>query len=118
MKAVNNARDELQGDDLELFERLIAKRNTPVEVDELIGIFQALIEVGAPARDSVFARERGELDGVAPDQDRLGPEDVTVGLNQSTLLAHRDDRANEMLIGPHAAGDAVHDDPDGDACHS
>jgi hypothetical protein len=36
VKAVNNARDELQSDDLELFERLIAKRNTPVEADELI----------------------------------------------------------------------------------
>lgn len=36
VKSVNNARAKLQGDDLELFERLISNQKTDGEVEELI----------------------------------------------------------------------------------
>jgi hypothetical protein len=69
VKAVNNARDELQGDDLELFERLIAKRKTPAEADELIqkwgdgelGIFEKLrAEAAKPFSWKEWAEQKNE----------------------------------------------------------
>jgi hypothetical protein len=36
VKALNDARDQLHGDDLELFERLISRRRKPAEVQDLI----------------------------------------------------------------------------------
>src|ERR1700730_17058785 len=50
-----------------------------------------------------------ELAGIAPDQDRIRHHAVAIGKLDAALVADRDDRADQMLVEPHAAGDPVHD---------
>src|SRR5437763_3732043 len=47
--------------------------------------------------------------GIAADQDRIGHDAVAAGKPHAALLADCDDRADQMLVQSHAAGDAVHD---------
>ena len=60
---------------------------------------------------------RFELLGVAAGQHRLGPDHRAVVEAHAAARADRDDRADEVLVHPHAAGDAVHDDADGATRH-
>ena len=75
------------------------------------------IEVGGPARDAVRLRQLRELAPVAADQDRVGHHAVAVRERYAALGADGDDRADEMLVHAHAAGDAVHDDAESLLCH-
>jgi hypothetical protein len=74
------------------------------------GVLQRLVEVGAPARDVVRLGQRFHLLGVAADEDRVGHDLVAVGQRHAALRADRADRADQVLVHAHAAGDAVHDD--------
>jgi len=47
---------------------------------------------------------------VAADQDRVGHHPVAVLERDAALRADRQNRADQMLVHAHAAGDAVHDD--------
>ena len=67
-------------------------------------------QVGGPALDAMLPGDRRHLVGIAPDQDRVGHDAVAVGERHAALLAYGDDRADQVLIEPHAPGDAVHDD--------
>jgi hypothetical protein len=70
---------------------------------------QRLVEIGGPARDVELLGEPLDLAGVAADQDRVRHHAIAIGKLDATLLADRNDRANQMLVQPHAAGDPVHD---------
>ena len=83
-----------------------------VEVDLVLGAGQAAVEIGRVPRQPVGARQRLQLVLVAPDQDRLGVQRVAVAEIEPTLRAQRDDRADEVLVGPHAPRHPVHDDAD------
>src|SRR5262249_41847045 len=47
---------------------------------------------------------------IAADQNRIGHHAVAVLERHASLRPNGDNRANEMLVHAHAAGDAVHDD--------
>ena len=92
-------------------------RRAGVEEDAVVLVRERGLEVGAEARDAVRLRERLDLLGVAPDQDRIGHHAVAVGERHAALRADRDDRADQVLVHAHAPGDAVHDDAEGAGGH-
>src|SRR5205807_1362220 len=55
-------------------------------------------------------RESRDLLGVATDQNRIRHHAVTVWQRDAALIADRQDRAHQVLVEPHASGDAIHDD--------
>jgi hypothetical protein len=55
---------------------------------------------------------------VPTDQDRIGHHRVAVAQRDTALGADRHDRADQMLVHAHAAGDAVHDDAEALLRHS
>src|SRR5688572_18690453 len=65
----------------------------------------------------MLACERLHLRGVAAHEDRIGHDAIAVLERDAALLADLEDRADEVLIHPHAAGDAVHDDADAFLAH-
>src|ERR1700730_17899471 len=81
-----------------------------IEEQRVIGVLQRRIEVRRPARDAVRVGQLHELAFVAADQDRVGHHRVAVAQRHAPLRADRQNGADEMLIHPHAAGHAVHDD--------
>src|SRR5690606_9300746 len=48
--------------------------------------------------------------GATADQDRVGHHAAPAGELHATLLADRPDRTDQVLVQPHAAGDAMHHD--------
>jgi hypothetical protein len=65
----------------------------------------------------MFARQRLHLGRVAPHEQRIGHEARPVPERDAALLANLENRADEMLVHAHAAGDAVHDDADAPLAH-
>jgi len=89
----------------------------PVEEKPVVLVGERLVEICGPALDAGPSGERRELVRVAPDQDRIGHHPVTVGKQHAALLPHGNDRPQQMLVGAHAAGHAVHDDTEAPDCH-
>ena len=85
-------------------------RGRGIEEHGVVRVLQRGGEIGGRARDAVLLAERRDLLGVAADQDRIGHHAVAVRQRDAALLADRQDRAHEVLVQPHASGDAVHDD--------
>jgi len=85
-------------------------RGRGIEEHGVVLISERRVEIGGPARDVVAPGERLDLLGAATDQDRIGHDAVAIFQANTALLADRDDRADQMLVEPHAAGDAVHDE--------
>ena len=93
-------------------------RGGGVEEYGVVGVGQRRIEVGGDAVDAVGLGQRAELVLVAPDQDRIGHDAVAVAQDHAALGADGDDRAHEVLVGPHAPRHAVHDDAEPSHAHS
>ena len=92
-------------------------RRAGVEEDRVVLVGERGVEVGAPARDAVRLRERLDLVGVAADQDRVRHRLVAVRQRDAALGADRADRADQVLVHPHPAGDAVHDESESSCRH-
>jgi hypothetical protein len=88
-----------------------------VEVDRVRVVRERLFEISSHPMDAVLLRQRAQLPLVAPDEDRIGHQPRAVRHRDAPLLADRDDRANEVLVEPHASRDAVHDDADRVSVH-
>ena len=88
-------------------------RRLGVEVDRVLRVGQAGVQVGAPPLQAVRLRQCPQLGLAPPHQDRLREGDIPVGQRHPALLADGEDRADEVLIRPHAPRDAVHDDANG-----
>ena len=88
-----------------------------VEEHRVLAVRQRGVEVRSPARDPVRARQRLDLFRVAADQDRVGNDAVAIGERDASFGADRADRADEVLVHSHPAGDAVHDDSESSRCH-
>ena len=86
-------------------------RDLRVEVDAEAGIGERGVEVGGEALEPVLGGQPGELALVAADQHRLRPDHLAT-VRDAALRADREDRADEVLVVAHAAGHAVHGDPD------
>jgi hypothetical protein len=93
-------------------------RGCGVEEHRVVRVVQRCRKVGGGAGDAVFLGERGDLLGIAPDQDRVGHHAIAVRQRDAALLADRQDRAHEMLVQSHAAGHAMHDDAERPRRHS
>ena len=81
-----------------------------IEIDRVIGVRERGGEVGRPSRHAVGPGQLLELVGVAADEDGIRHNAATVGEGHAALRADRADRADQVLVGAHPAGDAVHDD--------
>ena len=85
-------------------------RGLGVEVDGILRVREAGFEVGSPSRDAVGTGEQPEFILITPYQNGVRHERRPVRQNDAALIANGDNRANELLVGAHAAGDPVHDD--------
>src|SRR5262249_54088768 len=86
------------------------RRGLGVEIDVVVGAGQASREIGAPPLEPVLLGELAQLALVSADQDGLGPDHLTLADADAPLLADGQDRSHQVLVGAHAARDAVHDD--------
>ena len=86
-------------------------RRAGIEEDRVVGIGERRVEIGRPARDVVLLGEPLDLLAIAADEDRVGHQPVAVAEDDAALVADREDRADQVLVVAHAAGDAVHDQP-------
>src|SRR5207237_10210859 len=75
------------------------------------------VQIGRPARHAVGSREVLELVRVAADKDRIGHYAAAVSQADAAFGTNGADRTDEMLVGTHPAGDAVHDDPESNRIH-
>ncbi len=85
-------------------------RGAGIEEQRVVRVGQRRVEVVAPALDAVGAGHLLDLGGVAPDQDRVRHQPVTVPELDPALAADRRDRAHQVLVVAHAPGDPVHDE--------
>ena len=67
------------------------------------------IKIGGVFLYSMFLRQRLKLFLIAAGQNGIRHQDRAILQSHPALLANREDRAHEVLIGSHASGDAVHD---------
>jgi len=74
-----------------------------VEVDRVLAAGQTPGQIGRRPGQPVGARQRLQLVRVAPDEDRLGVQRVAVAEVEPALGAQRDDRADQVLVGPPCA---------------
>ena len=104
--------DVLAGADRLQQQVLAHLRGRGVEEQGVVRVGERRIQIGRPAFDAVRFGERRELRFVAADQDRVGDHPVAVAQAHAALGADGADRAHQMLVRPHAPGDAVHDQPE------
>jgi hypothetical protein len=81
-----------------------------VEVD-LVGVVgEGGVQIGRVLRQAVLGAQRLQFGRAAPDQYRLGEQDLAARQGQPALFADGQDRADQVLAVAHATGHAVHDD--------
>ncbi len=85
-------------------------RRPGIEKYSVVGSLQSGIEIGRGARDAMRRGECRHFFGVAADKNRVGHDAIAIGERDAALIANGHDRADEMLVQPHAPGDAVHND--------
>ena len=93
-------------------------RGARVEEDLVRRIGERGRKVGRPALDVVPLRQRFELVAVPADEDRVGNDPVAVFERDPAFVADRQDGADEVLVGAHPPGHAVHDDSEAPGSHS
>jgi len=76
-----------------------------------------LVRLAAVDRRAVSVGQGFELVGVAAGEDRVGHQRQVGADLDAALGSDRGDRADQVLVGAHAAGDAVHDDADSALFH-
>jgi hypothetical protein len=87
-------------------------RRGSIEEDRVLLVPQRLVQVRGPALDAMLPSQCLHLRRIASDEQRIGDNARAVLQRHSALLADLEDRADEVLVHPHAAGNAVHDDAD------
>ena len=93
-------------------------RSGGIEEHRVFLVGQGCVEVGGPAFHSKSLGERFDLRRIAADQNRIGHHAIAIGQLHTALIADRNDRANQMLVEAHAAGDTVHDHAEALCRHS
>jgi hypothetical protein len=92
-------------------------RRLGVEVDRVVGVGQGEVEIGGPTHSTHSRGQLFEFPGVAADEKRIRHHGAARSRHAS-VRADRGDRAQEVLVRPHAPRDAVHDDADATGGHS
>ncbi len=88
-----------------------------VEVDRVAAVGQGAVQIRRVLLDPVLLGQGTELVDVAAHQDRFRHDDLVRAQFNPALFADRQDGAKQVLVGPHASRDAVHDDADGVRFH-
>ncbi len=83
-----------------------------VKIDDVVRVGQGALQVRGPLLDPGGVRERLQLGRVAPDEDRIGQDDLLVADLHPALPDDSHDRAHQVLVRAHAPRHAVHDDSD------
>ena len=83
-----------------------------IKVDLVGGIFESGVEIRGDAGDAVGRAESAELFLAPADENRIRHNHFAGFDLHSALFADGYDGADEVLVGAHASGDAVHDDSD------
>ena len=83
-----------------------------IKVNLVRGILKSGIEVGGNAGYAVGGSQGAELFLATTDEDGIGHNDFAWFDLDAALFTDGDDGADEVLIGAHAASDAVHDNAD------
>ena len=91
------------------------RRDIEIDVDRLVGERRA--GVRRPLQSTMRGGEGGEFFRIAPEQHRLRNEPIAVASAASRPLADRQHRADQMLVGAEASGDAIHCDAKCSCCH-
>jgi len=86
------------------------RRALRVEINLIRGVFEERREVGREFFDTTALGELRKFDGVASDENRIGHDELGRRDFEAALLHDGDKRTEQMLVGAHASGDAVHDD--------
>ncbi len=88
-----------------------------VEEDRVVGIGDRSVEVGGPFLQPVRRGKARELVLVPSDQQRIGHDPPPVGQRDAAVGADLEDPPNQVLVGPHPAGHAVHRNSETFLCH-
>ena len=83
-----------------------------VKVDRVAAVGQGSVQIGRVMLDPVLLGQGAELVDIAAHQDRFRHDGLVRRQLYPPLFADRQDGANQVLVGPHASRDAVHDDAD------
>ena len=86
------------------------KGGTGIEKDLIAGIGQGLIQVRGPAFDPGPVGQGTELVLVSSGKDRIDRDDLVGRDLHAPLVTDGANGTNQVLIGSHASGDAVHND--------
>jgi hypothetical protein len=86
--------------------RLCGRR---IEEHGIVLVGQRRIEIGGPSFHGKALGQRLDLRRIAPNENGIRHHAIAVLELHAALIADRDDRADQMLVEPHAAGDPVHD---------
>ncbi|CAH1690697.1 hypothetical protein CHELA40_50002 [Chelatococcus asaccharovorans] len=81
-----------------------------IKEDGVLGIGECAVDIRRGAGNAVLPGDLGDFLAIASHQDRVGHDPVAVRQCNAALIANGADRAHEMLVVAHAAGDAVHDE--------
>src|SRR5215471_6573753 len=64
------------------------------------------------ARNAVAIRQLPHLFYIAPNQDRIRHDEISIRKRDASLIPYGQDGSHEVLVIAHASGNAVHDDSD------
>ena len=82
---------------------------TCIEKDLIIGIGQGLVQVRGPAFDPGPVGQSTELVLVSSGKDRIDRDDLVGRDLYAPLVTDGANGTDQVLIGSHASGDAIHD---------
>ena len=85
-------------------------RGCGVKEQRVIRVLQGGVEIRGPSRDTMRLGKPFDFVGIASDQDWIGHDAIAILERDATLRPDGHDRPDQMLIHPHSAGDAIHDD--------
>ena len=87
-------------------------RGLRVEIDGVVGVGQRGTQIGGPGKAAALRRNSFELGGIAPHQQRARHDGFALAHPDPALLDDGLDGPPQVLVQPHAAGHAVHNDAD------
>ena len=88
-----------------------------VEIDAVLRVREHFIELGTPLGHAGASAEIAQFAIAAADEDRVGHDHFIRADPDAALFDDRVDGTDQVLVGAHASGDAVHDDADAVCFH-
>jgi hypothetical protein len=83
-----------------------------IEINRVRRIIERGVDIGGVTDARAHRGEFLQLLFIAPDENRLGHEGFATGDLDPPLFANCEDRANEVLVGPHSPRNTIEDQAD------